>query len=106
MYKLYVGNLSAKRQENWFCLDDDPYSVWEGDALICQICTIGTPACAGRILRDQIEVDWGSTAWKATKAELTQLFEECKLDRTLLKVLEKDKDYAVVFLETVWGDSA
>ena len=61
---------------------------------------------ADEMLRDHVDVDWGSIAWRANKAELLRFFEVCKLNVSSLKQLEPAKDYAVVFIEAVWGDSA
>ena len=106
MYKLYIGNISPQRLENWFLKDDNPYGVWEGRELVCATCCFGAMGIASGLLREQVEEDWGSTAWKANRAELTELFRQCGLETKQLAPLEPGKDYAVVFLETVWGDSA
>ena len=106
MYKLIVGKISAERQADWFCNNDNPYAVWEGDALIRITCTIGTSASANEYLRDRVNVDWGSVAWKASKQELTSFFQSQKINISALKALDPGTDYAVVFIETVWGDSA
>lgn len=106
MYRLIVGKISAERQADWFRSDDNPYSVWDGDALIRITCTIGTPVSADEYLRDRVNVDWGSVAWKANKQELTRFFHAQKFNLSALKALAPGTDYAVVFIETVWGDSA
>lgn len=33
MYKIVVGNISAKWQADWFCGDDNPYGIYQGDYL-------------------------------------------------------------------------
>ena len=106
MYKILIGTISAQRREDWFRKDEDPYGVWEGRALVETICTIGTWTIADEILRDRVDVDWGSIAWKGNLREIGALFRAAKLDISILHVLERESDYAVVFLETVWGDSA
>ena len=105
MYKLIVGRISAERQADWFHSDDNPYAVWDGDALIQLICTIGTPSAADEYFRDQVDVDWGSVAWKANKNELTSFFRSRNFNVSALQVLNPGTDYAVVFIENVWGDS-
>lgn len=106
MYRLIVGKISADRQADWFRNDDNPYAVWDSDALIRITCTIGTPASADEYLRDRVNVDWGSVAWKANKQELVKFFQSQKYNISALKALDPGTDYAVVFIETVWGDSA
>lgn len=106
MYKLIVGNISSERQTDWFRKDENPYAVWEGTSIIEEICIGSTWVTADAMLRDHVDVDWGSIAWRANKAELMRFFEDCKLNVSSLKQLEPATDYAVVFIETVWGDSA
>lgn len=106
MYKLIVGNISSERQIDWFRKDENPYAVWEGTAIAEETCIGSTWVTADEILRDHVDVDWGSIAWRANKAELIRFFEVCELNISSLKQLEPAKDYAVVFIEAVWGDSA
>lgn len=106
MYKLIVGNISSERQIDWFQKDENPYAVWEGTAIAEETCIGSTWVTADEMLRDHVDVDWGSIAWRANKAELIRFFEVCELNISSLKQLEPAKDYAVVFIEAVWGDSA
>ena len=106
MYKLIVGKIAIERQADWFRNDDDPYAVWEGEALIQQICTIGTLSSADDFLRDRVDVDWGSVAWKANRQELDRFFKAKNIQFSSLHTLEPNIDYAVIFIENVWGDSA
>lgn len=66
MYKIVVGEISGKRRENWFCGEDDPYGVWEGEALAEAACNAGTWRTADELLRDHTDIDWGSIAWRGT----------------------------------------
>lgn len=76
--------------------------MYEGKALIDEICTIGTNATADKLLRDAVCVDWGSFAWKSTKAEIAAFFRATGICSTT-DALADDKDYAVVFKEEVGG---
>ena len=67
MYKLIVGNISSERQDDWFRKDENPYAVWEGKSIIEEICIGSTWVTADAMLRDHVDVDWGSIAWKANK---------------------------------------
>lgn len=55
-----------------------------------------------KYLRDKIQIDWGSWAFKADRKELEDLFKRRNWGFGLLeKRLENGKDYAVVFIEEV-----
>lgn len=106
MYKIVVGEISPQRRANWFCGEDDPYGVWEGEALAEAACNAGTWRTADELLRDHTDIDWGSIAWRGNKEEITRLFHTCRLNRSGLARLTGGAEYAVVFIETVFGDSA
>lgn len=106
MYKIFVGEISPARKENWFHNDENPYAVWAGEAIVTKICSLGTLSVARNMLREEVDVDWGSSAWKGNKQEILAFFEACKFNAAPLEVLQDNTDYAVVFLETIWGDSA
>ena len=100
MYKIVVGEISQKRQENWFCCDENPYGVWEGDSLAEQICYINAWCYGDKFLRDRVDVDWGSIAWKGNKAEIVRFFQACNLDSARLENVEENRDFAVIFIES------
>ena len=103
MYKIVVGRISSSRILNWFQKNENPYGVWEGTTLVWQVCNVATWRTADEFLRDHVDVDWGSVAWRANKQEITRFFETCHWNLTQLEILEPDVDYAVVFIESA-GD--
>ncbi len=106
MYKMIVGEISRLRQEKWDIPNDNPYSVWDGKALAAETCRISALSSADYCLRDRVEVDWGSIAWKGTSKEIRRVFEAERLDTSPLEKLEGNRDYAVVFLELCWAECA
>ena len=102
MYKIVVGNISRKRKENWKLEDHNPYSVWDGSPLAAQNCRISALSSADYLLRERVDVDWGSVAWKGTKEEITRLFRAEELDEQPLLPLQSGCDYAVIFIEFCW----
>ena len=105
MYKIIVGNISDARRANWFSKDENPYAVWKGKALVEESCIGSVWVTADEILRDRVDIDWGSIAWKANKDELLRFFHAIKSNTTKLIKLDSATDYAVVFIENVWGAS-
>lgn len=69
MCSAYFGRLSEKRKQNWECEGDNPYEV-----LVDPICLEGKGHALLRTgsdyFRSQIQIDWGSFAWKCTPEEL------------------------------------
>lgn len=106
MYKIVVGEISGLRKQKWDIPSDNPYSVWDGKALAAETCRISALSSADYCLRDRVDVDWGSIAWKGNHKEIRRVFEAERLDTAALNSLERDKDYAVVFLELCWAECA
>lgn len=106
MYKIVVGQISRGRKRDWERKDPNPYSVWDGDALAAQVCRISALSSADYCLRNRIEVDWGSVAWKGNRREIFRLFEAERLDTAPLEQLKAGKDYAVIFIEFSWAECA
>lgn len=106
MYKMVVGEISWMRRQKWDLKDHNPYSVWDGRAFAAEECRISALSSADYCLRDRVEVDWGSIAWKGNAQEIRRVFEAERLDTAGLKNLEPGKDYAVLFLELCWAKCA
>jgi len=106
MYKMIVGEIGSMRKEQWNIKNDNPYSVWDGKAFAAETCRISALSSADYCLRNRVDVDWGSVAWKGNSKEIHRLFEAERLDASGLKKLEAGKDYAVLFLELCWNSCA
>ena len=98
MYKMIVGEIGSMRKEKWDLKNDNPYAVWDGKPFAAETCRISALSSADYCLRNRVDVDWGSVAWKGTAKEIRRLFEAERLNPAGLKNLQPEKDYAVLFL--------
>ena len=98
MYKMIVGEIGSMRKEKWDLKNDNPYAVWDGKPFASEACRISALSSADYCLRNRVDVDWGSVAWKGNAKEIGRLFEAERLDASGLKDLKPEKDYAVLFL--------
>lgn len=98
MYKMIVGEIGSTRKEKWDIQNDNPYAVWDGKPFAAEVCRISALSSADYCLRNRVDVDWGSVAWKGNAKEIGRLFEVERLDASGLKDLKPEKDYAVLFL--------
>ena len=99
MYKMIVGEIGSMRRNKWDIKNDNPYSVWDGKPFAAETCRISALSSADYCLRNRVDVDWGSVAWKGNAKEIERLFEAERLDASGLRDLQPGKDYAVLFLE-------
>ena len=98
MYKMIVGEIGSTRKEKWDIQNNNPYAVWDGKPYAAEKCRISALSSADYCLRNRVDVDWGSVAWKGNAKEIRRLFEAERLDDSGLKGLTPGKEYAVLFL--------
>lgn len=106
MYKMIVGEIGSMRKDRWDIKSDNPYSVWDGKPFAAESCRISALSSADYCLRERVDVDWGSVAWKGNAKEIQRLFEAERLDVSGLRDLKPGKDYAVLFLELCFAECA
>lgn len=99
MYTIRIGEISEERKKNWHLDDDNPYAVIGGKPICEDSCTIDGVLYCQECLRDEVQIDWGSWAYKGNASEIKALFRKL---RWVDNPLEDGKDYAVVFIEEVW----
>lgn len=100
-YSIYCGLISSSRKENWDNGDTDPYSVIEGNTYeITCMNWMKFLSVAKACLKDQIQIDWGSFAWKGYKKDIDNLIAAMGSDILQSpKYLSSQHEYAVVFIE-------
>ena len=106
MYKMIVGEIGSTRKEKWDIQNNNPYAVWVGKPFASEVCRISALSSADFCLRNRVDVDWGSVAWKGNAKEIKRLFEAERLDDSGLENLKPGKDYAVLFLELCFAECA
>ena len=100
MYRIHVGRISEARKRNWYMKDDNPYAVTEGKLINEGSCTIdGIHACM-KHLRDEVQIDWGSWAYKGNRQEIKALYRDLRWRCEVPDDIIPDEDYAFVFIES------
>lgn len=108
----YFGAICESRRQNWEMGEDNPYKVLE-DAIRLERKGHDLLSNGSRYFHDQIQVDWGSFAWKCTPEEVLRFLEDYKIDLEWLiekeeEIIERVKQYiaerenaefGVVFIE-------
>lgn len=101
MVDVFFGELSKERQKDWNFPDDNPYAVLQNDYKIWKA---GTDVLwyGKEYFHDQIQIDWGSFAWKCSIEEFKEYLKYYHLDvpdELDLHTLDKTKQYGMVFIE-------
>ncbi len=105
LFKIYYGEISEEWNQNWEQKrkekeEGDPFEVLKETYDIHCHDWMEFLHWAQSHLNDQINVDWGSSAWRCTGEDLHQLKRELKgtgIQR--FKSIQPEKEYGVVFIE-------
>ena len=87
------------RKQQWNSPDDDPYEVLEKNNSIRAGNWIEFFEYAKTHLSDEIQVDWGSFAWKCKGEDLLQMNRDICWSMENTDSIQPDKEYGVVFIE-------
>lgn len=96
---IFYGEISDARKENWNLKTNNPYEVLVKNKPITKLGGWEFLTCAKEMFRDEIQIDWGSFAYKCDKEELKKLEKQTKCNIPGLNELEEGKDYGIIFIE-------
>ena len=98
MYKLIIGEINEKRKDNWQEIDKDMRSILSKE-LYEKECTIGTLTAAAGAFHDEVQIDWGTFAWKAFKTDIKSFFKKRGIAEEHLEPFDEFKEYGVVYID-------
>lgn len=98
MYEIMVGEISEERKVNWKNTSVKPEEVLDKIIFRCK-CRMSTLSSAADSFRNEVQLDWGSFAWKARKKELLKFFKKYGYPKELLSDLDTVKTYGVVYVD-------
>lgn len=99
--KIYYGDISEARQKQWNSGDDNPYEVL-GDNMSSISCDwMEFFDFARSHFSEEIQVDWGSFAYKCSGKELLKLENSCCASVENSREIDPEKEYGVVYIEMV-----
>lgn len=99
LYRIYYGEISKTRKENWDNGETNPYAVLEWTKNISIYDWVAFLGTARKYFADEIQIDWGSFAWKAKMQDILNLKRDLYANVEGEKELKADTEYGVVFIE-------
>lgn len=98
MYRIIIGELSEEKKKKW-----DTGGIEVSSALERMIfkadCNIGTLPIAAKSFHDEVQIDWGSFAWKAFKSEIRRFFRRKGISEKELRKFDPYKEYGVIYID-------
>lgn len=98
MYELLIGEISKNRTSKWDNGSKNPYEVLK-QTMYRGECTMGTLQEAAQCFHDELQIDWGAFAWKASKADLMRFFRRKGYPLDALDPFSDYKLYGVVYID-------
>ena len=98
MYKLKIGEISRECNRDWFISSMEVDEMLE-PVLIEKDCTMAALPLAAKTFRDEVQLDWGTFAWKAFKSELRKFFRKKGIPEKELEAFDEYKEYGVVYID-------
>ena len=100
-YKICYGEISETGRKVWEQEDVSPFDVLiENNEVLFDDSWPGFLGWARKKLHDEVQVDWGSFAWRCTGRDILQLKEDrprCSIGA--YENIEAEKEYGIVFIE-------
>lgn len=98
MYEIVIGELSEDKRKQWDSSDSDVSEILDR-SLFKADCSIGTLPIAAKSFHDELQIDWGSFAWKAFRSEIGRFFRRKGIPEQELKKFDPYKEYGVVYID-------
>ena len=98
MYKLIIGEINEKRKNDWHGVNKDMRSILSKE-LFEKECSIGTLTAAAGAFHDEVQIDWGTFAWKAFKTDIKSFFKKRGIPEEHLEPFDAFKEYGVVYID-------
>jgi len=100
-YDTYYGEISEEGKKAWTGAEMSPFHVLaKNNTIRFRGHWMDFLAWARKELRDEVQVDWGSFAWRCLGSDIRRLGserKECEIDG--YEEIDPDREYGVVFIE-------
>lgn len=98
MSVIYYGEIRSDKLETWGS-NKEPHEILVSNIEIHRLGGCDFLQHAKHIFSDEVQVDWGSFAYKCTKDQLSELAQITKCEIPKLDCLDETIIYGIVFIE-------
>lgn len=98
MYRILIGEINKRQKDKWESMNSDTDRVIE-PVILERNCDMGTLTLASKVFHDEVQLDWGTFAWKAFKSELKRFFRKKGIPEEELEPFDAFKEYGVVYID-------
>ena len=98
MSSVFYGEIKEDKFQTWF-ENRDPYDILVENSRVERLGGWDFLFIAKELFKDEVQVDWGSFAYKCTRKQLQKLIGATKCVIPKIQELDPDKVYGIVFIE-------
>ena len=98
MSSIFYGEIKEERLNSW-SENENPYDILKENNRINSLSGWDFLEVAKKLFTDEVQVDWGSFAYKFTKEQLRKLMQKTHCEIEKFEQLDTDQIYGIVFIE-------
>ena len=98
MSSIFYGEIKEERLNSW-SENENPYDILKENNRINSLSGWDFLEVAKKLFTEEVQVDWGSFAYKCTKDQLRKLRQKTHCEIEKFEQLDTDQIYGIVFIE-------
>lgn len=98
MSSIFYGEIKEDKLQTW-SENRNPYDILVENNRVERLGGWDFLFIAKELFTDEVQIDWGSFAYKCTRKQLQKLISEMKCVIPKIQELDPDKVYGIVFIE-------
>lgn len=98
MSSIFYGEIKEERLKNWTA-NGNPYDILTENNRIYRLGGWDFLEVSQKLFTGEVQVDWGSFAYKCTKEQLRKLMQKTHCEIEKFEQLDSDQIYGIVFIE-------
>lgn len=98
MSSIFYGEIKEDKLKTW-SENRNPYDILVENNRVERLGGWDFLFIAKDLFTDEVQIDWGSFAYKCTRKQLQKLVSEMKCEIPKIQELDPDKVYGIVFIE-------
>lgn len=98
MSSIFYGEIKEERLNSW-SENENPYDILKENDRINRLSGWDFLEVTKKLFTDEVQVDWGSFAYKCTKDQLRKLMQKTHCEIEKIDQMNPDQIYGIVFIE-------
>lgn len=98
MYRIIIGEINKEQSAEWENMNVNTDKILD-PVMFEKDCNMGTLALASKTFHNEVQLDWGTFAWKAFKSDIKRFFRKKGIKEKELELFDAFKEYGVMYID-------